>query len=289
MFDFRYHALSLVAVFLALAVGLLLGVAIGDQGLVSSAENRLREDLLGDVRRAREQSAELRTRLAMRDRFEREIYPKLVGGQLEGRRVALIFLGDSSDRTNGLVRDALAGTGARLRLRAVVRQPLDLAGLADRARGTRYEALGTDPELVRPFGVRIGIQLAQGGRLLEEARPELLRSFSGRLGRLDGVVVARDTRELDGDAARAASEFDEGIMEGLRTSDVAVVGVETTTSVPSQISWFRSRQVASVDNLDDVAGRASLVFALAGAEGTYGVKPTAEALLPPIVGGLEQP
>jgi len=38
MFDFRYHALSLVSVFLALVLGLLLGVAIGDRGLVSSAE-----------------------------------------------------------------------------------------------------------------------------------------------------------------------------------------------------------------------------------------------------------
>jgi hypothetical protein len=32
MFDFRYHALSLVAVFLALMIGLLLGVAIGGPG-----------------------------------------------------------------------------------------------------------------------------------------------------------------------------------------------------------------------------------------------------------------
>ena len=36
MFDFRYHALSLVAVFLALAIGILLGATIGDS-LVSDA------------------------------------------------------------------------------------------------------------------------------------------------------------------------------------------------------------------------------------------------------------
>ena len=41
VFDFRYHALSLVAVFVALVLGLLLGVAIGDKGLVSSAENNM--------------------------------------------------------------------------------------------------------------------------------------------------------------------------------------------------------------------------------------------------------
>ncbi len=53
MIDFRYHALSLVAVLVTLVLGLLLGVAIGDEGLVSSAEKRLRSDLEGDVREAR--------------------------------------------------------------------------------------------------------------------------------------------------------------------------------------------------------------------------------------------
>ena len=37
MLDFRYHALSLVAVFLALAIGIVLGVTIGDS-LLSDAE-----------------------------------------------------------------------------------------------------------------------------------------------------------------------------------------------------------------------------------------------------------
>ncbi len=52
MFDFRYHALSLAAVFLALVVGLLLGVTIGDKELVSSARDDIRSSLRNEVRRA---------------------------------------------------------------------------------------------------------------------------------------------------------------------------------------------------------------------------------------------
>ena len=48
MFDFRYHALSLAAVFIALVVGLLLGVAIGDKELVSGARQELRDSLRAD-------------------------------------------------------------------------------------------------------------------------------------------------------------------------------------------------------------------------------------------------
>ena len=49
MFDARYHALSLAAVLVALVLGLLLGVAIGDAGLVSSAEREIRADLRSAV------------------------------------------------------------------------------------------------------------------------------------------------------------------------------------------------------------------------------------------------
>ena len=51
MLDFRYHALSLVAVFLALAIGIVLGVTVGGS-LVSDAERSLRGNLRADVENA---------------------------------------------------------------------------------------------------------------------------------------------------------------------------------------------------------------------------------------------
>jgi hypothetical protein len=63
-----------------------------------------------------------------------------------------------------------------------------------------------------------------------------------------------------------------------------VVGAEATTSSPSQIGWFHGKGLSSVDDVDDVLGRASLVFALAGESGSWGVKSTADALFPPVLG-----
>ena len=42
--------------------------------------------------------------------------------------------------------------------------------------------------------------------------------------------------------------------------------------------------MSSVDNVDEVAGRAALVFVLAGSQGSYGRRDSAQALLPPVVG-----
>ena len=52
MFTARYHAISLVAVFLALGIGVLLGVALGEEGIVSGASRDLEKSLRGDLDQA---------------------------------------------------------------------------------------------------------------------------------------------------------------------------------------------------------------------------------------------
>ncbi len=285
MLSFRYHALSLVAVFLALVIGLLLGVAVGDEGLVSSAERDIRASLRKDVRQAQEERDDALETVDERREWEERAYPAMVDGRLNGMRIALIELGGSSDRMWDLTRDALQGSGGRLASVSVVREPLDLEELADAARGTRYERLDEDPSLVSTFGARIGIQFTQGGELLRRVRGELLDQGSGELEGADAVVVVRDEREFDDPEQQAAiEEFERGLMRGLRARGVPVVGVETTDAEPSQIGWFKDHALSSVDDLDDPVGRAALVFALAGERGHFGVKSTADGgRLPPIL------
>jgi len=282
--NFRYHALSLVAVFLALVIGLLLGVAIGDRGLVSSAEHDVRASLREDVRRAQDERDAARSQLRERAAFEQEAYPALVGRRLEGMQVALIELGGGSTRMWDLTRDALEGSGGKLVAVAAIREPLDLGQLAAAAHGTRYERLVRDESLLHAFGTRLGIQLTRGGRLLDAVRHALIGQASGTLGAADGVVLVRGGGELDDDDATRVEAFEDGLVRGLRAHDVPVVGVETADADPSQIGWFAAHELSSVDDLDDPIGRAALVFALAGQRGSFGVKATADGgRLPPIL------
>jgi Copper transport outer membrane protein, MctB len=291
VFDFRYHALSLVAVFLALAVGLLLGVAIGDSGLVSSAKQDIEQSLRGDVRASRAQADELRGELDHHETYEKQTFPDLVGGRLAGEHIGLLFLGDTDESSVDEVRDAVETAGADLRWVGALSEPPDVSGLAERAQGTRYAAMSIDPSLLSPFAQRIGDQLVSGGRLAGQARPSLMASFSGQLGAVDGVVVMRSPSRPDesDDQKGTTATLEDGVVAGLSRSDVPVVGVEEVDTDPSQVSWYRDRKLASVDSIDEVSGRAALVFALAGADGAYGVKSTAEALLPRVVGAIASP
>ena len=280
MFDFRYHALSLAAVFIALIVGLLLGVAIGDKELVSSARQDLRNSLRSDVREADRERDDAKARLKDEQQFGNAAYPILTARQLRGRRIGLVMLG-GDDGAPDIIRSALEPTGADLALVAVVRENVELEALAARAEGTRYARVQSDPSLLDDLGRRAGIQIVIGGKLIGELRTALLQSLSGAFGNLDGVIVLRSSTKLtDKEAAERRRELQDGIARGLVQTGVKVVGVERRANDPSNVDWFRDRELSSVNNIDETAGRAALVFVLAGAQGAYGRGDGAQALLP---------
>jgi len=284
MFDFRYHALSLAAVFIALVVGLLLGVAIGDKELVSSASNEIRDSLRSDVVRANDERRDALADLRREQEYADKSYPILTGGQLRGRRIGLVMLGESDGALETVDR-ALEPTGATLKVVAVVRGSVNTAELAKRAVGTRYAQLAEDDELIDDFGTRMGVQIVEGGKLIGEARTELLRSLSGSFGGLDGVIVVRSNdKPEDKQAADRLDKLQEGIVRGLVSARVSVVGIERRDTDPSQVGWYRDHELSSVDNTDETAGRAALVFVLVGSDGSFGRKDSAQGLLPPLIG-----
>ena len=82
--------------------------------------------------------------------------------------------------------------------------------------------------------------------------------------------------------SEASAAFDTGLLTGIAAGRATAVGAQTSTSEPSQISWFKGKGISSVDDLDTVAGQTALVYALAGQRGTYGSSATANSLLPTV-------
>ncbi|HSZ13679.1 MAG TPA: copper transporter [Solirubrobacteraceae bacterium] len=295
MFDFRYHALSLAAVLFALALGVLLGVAIGDSNLVSSAKNGIVSNLNSEVSASRHQAGQLQERLTGEEAFVNGLYPLAVHELLAGRTIGLVFLGGSSDQIDSLVRTAVAQAGASLTTVVAVREPLAMEGLEHAVAGTHYASLASSVALVERFGKLIGRQLVSGGQLVDRelisrVRGSLLSAFDGQLTRLEGLVVVRAEPSGMSDAqGEASAAFESGLLAGVAAVRVPAVGVELTSASPSQIPWYKGKGLSSVDDLDNLAGQAALDYALAGDGGSFGVKSTADSLLPGVTTGASQP
>ncbi len=243
MVDFRYHALSLVAVFLALGIGIVLGVTVGDS-LVSEADQNLRDSLRDDVTEAREQVRDEQALGARQEQVIEETAPVLADGQLTGYRVALLSFG------------AL---------------PAEMADSVDEAVEMGDGALVRTVELTPPeeLGGRAGGLRRRGARIVRR-----------RLSGFDRIVVYREPPpEDEADEERDSREaLAEGALRRLRRP----VGVEALETDPSQVSWYEDEGIASVDNVDTAAGRLALVVLLAEGrpEGSFGYKDSAEGALP---------
>lgn len=274
MFDFRYHALSLVAVFLALGIGILLGVTIGDS-LLSEADRSLRDSLRDDVVRAREAQDEAVKGLEAREELIAQVMPQLVGRSLQGTRVAVVGVGALPEGLEGHVRTAVEEAGGSLDSVSVV--PVDPAQLAA-SLGIRAQGPGSDSQAAQD----VASAVMAGGPVAQRLREEAPGDYNGAFDGAD-VVVFHGVDARHEQLAEEAQDWEVALIRALRADAQAVVGVETSAPSPaSQVPFYADQDIASVDNVDSAGGRAALVLALGGADGRFGFKPSADEVLPPL-------
>jgi hypothetical protein len=279
----RYHATSLIAVFLALAIGILIGAEFGGDALTNTRRN-LEHSLVGNLQDARSKSDELGSQLGRSNEFAERVYPVLTRGRLQGKRIAIVALGGLPSDDTTAVEDALGPTGAKLVGVGVVREPVDLNGLAGDLSKTRFADLKRNPDTLAALGTGLGRQLVIGGTLPEVVRGHLFSRASGSFGGLDGVIVVRNQPQDLGPVQKAsAGTFESGLMSGITATRTPAVGIETSTAEPSSISFFQGNDLSSVDDVEMPAGKLALVFGMLGAEGSFGVKSSADRLLPDLL------
>ena len=276
----RYHATSLIAVFLALAVGILIGAEFGGDALTETRKN-LEQSLVGNLQDARSRADDLSGELGRANEFDEKVYPVLTRDRLQGKRIAVVALGGLPSEITSAVEDALGPTGAKLVGVGVVREPIDTGGLASELSNTRFGNLREEEDQLTELGVGVGRQIVIGGTLPELVRGGLFSQASGEFGTLDGVIVVRDQPEGMGPVQRStANQVETALLKGMTATRMPVVGVESTSTEPSSISFFQSNGLSTVDDVENAAGELALVYALLGAQGSYGVKSSADRLLP---------
>jgi hypothetical protein len=288
MFDLRYHVASLAAVFLALVIGILVGVGISDRGLVDKFDRRLLQQridqLEGDLGDARKRASDVAAEQRAAQAYISDTYPTLMHDRLRGKRIALVFLGPTKPDVRTTMEQVLRDAGARgwARVRAL-KLPLDVPAidevLAKNAAGRAYVGDAKLPAL----GQALAEELATGGdaplwtALAEQIVAE---RAGGERVPADGVVVVRSAeKQYDGTAG-----FLEGFYKGLIAAPVPVVGVDTSKSSALAIAAFRRNGISSVDDVDDASGRLAVALLLAGGKaGHYGLRPSAkDGVLPPL-------
>jgi hypothetical protein len=285
VFDLRYHVASLAAVFVALVIGIFVGVGLSGKGFVNDAERANLQARIDELRAERDTAVERAVESDLRgealDDFAETTYPDLVRGRLDGRTVGIVFVGSVDQSVAGTVRRVVGDAGGRVALMRALRVPLDPDAVDN--------VLRSDPELRDLVGAdrreQLGRELAR--ELVGEGPKPVLQRLAGSLVEeqsgispvaLDAVVVARPARPQQGET----QDFLTGLYGGLAAAPIPSVGVDVRGATRSAIPAFRRHGLSTVDTIETPTGQVALVYLLGGARpGSYGIGPSAvDGVLP---------
>jgi hypothetical protein len=288
MLDMRYHIASLVAVFIALAIGILLGTVIVDKGILVQQQQALVKRIETNFNSLREENKTLKTELDLEKRLTSGVYPLSVKGRLEGQNLAIIVTTKKQDVTLSEIADGLGTAGANVNI-IRLKEDYELTGEVMQELAPYFEVdLGDEKsrELVLKKMANELVGVGVSSATTTTAKPTV--AYLDKLRELgfitiDGDIVKPITGTLvfggtDGDFD--PNETDRHIISELKAIGVRVVGVENSDCKKSYIKEYQQAGIPTVDNIDSPAGVISAVFALKEADGNFGLKPTADQLVP---------
>jgi hypothetical protein len=245
MFDFRYHVASLAAVFIALMVGIVIGVGLTGEPLEESERVRL-NNLLDDRDRQIDQLQEELEERRAAERFAESAESVVMDNRLAGRRIGVLIIGADTDVRTAITAAVHDADGSVERFKSL-RPPAD---------AERVTTMAEDDEL-RDVGLALGQEFVDGGEtpLWDTLESELVLQQDTGDEPLDGVVVVRVGEPYQGEAAR----FLNGLYAGA-TGDVPVVWVVRPGEEPARTPTG----MLEVDGVTSALGRIELVRLLAG-------------------------
>lgn len=308
MMSFRYFIVSVTAIFLALALGLVLGSTNVSQRMLSVVAGD-RENLNGQIDQLSSSQSQLEASQRTGNAFAAAVGPAVVKAQLVGRRVVLVSTPDVQQADRDAVRQLVAQAGGTMTGELALTDAVTDPTRADAARdlatrllpsgaqlpasadagsllgGLLGSALLTRGQDTQPRAATDQIAaalagLAQGGFVKAGPKPAPAQLAIVLTG---GPFKGADAADRAATLARLSAELD-------RAGSGAVVAGRTGSEGPNgavgvvRADSVMSSTLSTVDGVQTAIGRVATVLALReqaeGRAGRYGSGSNAQAPIP---------
>ncbi|MFD4367412.1 copper transporter [Rhodococcus sp. NPDC058521] len=306
MISLRQHAISIAAIFLALAIGVVLGSGLLSSGLVSGLRDD-KSDLQNEIAEGNEKNNQLAEQLNAADGFDAAVSSRVVRDSLAQRSVLVVTTPDADpsdlDGVNRLLGESGAAVTGRLsltdsfvdatggdRLRTIVNNVVPAGttlrtGAVDQG-SLAGDLLGSVLMLNRDTGEPQSTPEEMGLALETLRSAGFVEYQDGALAPAQSVLVLtgsgaeEDESGPNGNRGAVIARF-AGALDG-RGGGAVLAGRPGSAQGNGAVAVARadaalSQAVTTIDNVDRESGRITVPLALqeqlAGASGRYGTAP----------------
>ncbi len=179
MVDFKYHVVSIVAVFLALAVGIVLGTNVLSGDVLKNLKTQT-SDLRKEAQDLRAQNQTQQNQLSDDEHFAEAVEPTVVAGRLQGSRVVVVSVPDAPksvrDKAVKTLTEAGAVVTSQVALDATYVDPTQATALSELLKS--FDTRAFDPA----GGVAARAATALAEALVGDSRPSATPPAGARAG-----------------------------------------------------------------------------------------------------------
>lgn len=284
MINWRYHIMSIIAVFLALGVGITIGISLAEDGTITLGQESLVDDIRRDINEVRSKNTALNAERSTDLRYQDNTFPYLVAGRLQGEKIALVTSSSISDETRRSISSSIQTAGGQVVSTTVIDSSFDADEVITQTSQSlqQYPRLSvideTNMESILGSQLALEVAAANPPVALTALQDTLVDSISGNYDlQADSVLLL--TR-ADDNYSPYYTGLEREFILNLKANGFVVIGGETTDAPRSEVPMFIAMGIPSADNINSRIGQLSLIYALAGERDTYGIKPTSDMLIP---------
>lgn len=288
MIDLRYHIVSIVAVFLALGLGILIGSSIVSDDLMVAQQQKMIDRLDDQFSTLKERENNLLAENASQsliinnyENFSQGMLTPIVKDRLQGTNLAVVVSGDREIPANLI--NSLTIAGANVNTQTIVLSNINMkdAGLRDKL--IKFYALESNVAsdvLRKRVAVSVGMLLAnqlspEAQKFLEDNN--LIKTSGIYTNPVNKVILIGGTDKL---TTSFPESFDTSLIDTLMSQGKEVIGVESSLAKYSYMKTYQKYNMTTIDNIDLSLGQISLALAMIGEPGDYGTKSTATKFMP---------
>ena len=259
--NMKFYVVSIVAIFTALGLGIYIGFSMDTEGFITDQQEELVNIVESEFESIIKENIEL---VAVNDsllnanddvnRYIDESYKLLVPEKLAGLNIGLIE--SNKDYVSSIGHD-LEKAGANI---------VNLSNLSGLDKKEDIDRIVN--VISKGQGLESVQDLVDGG---------LLETLGNYNIKADYIVLCGGSRS---EKSSRVSLVDKKVIEVCNNLQMPIIGLEKSYVKNSYINKYKEYGIATVDNIDMKMGKIATVLALNSARGNYGIKGSAESILP---------
>ena len=280
----KFYVISIVAIFAALGIGIYIGFMLDAQEFVAEQKEDIATKLEErfDFLKGENQNLKL---IIKEKELENDNYKlfiestceEIVKDKLKGKKIAIIETKD--DYMYSGVGQILEAAGANV---------VNVTTITDKIMDEKvlkafYDELGISVQnnhltLNVTREIAKAIITGEESELVESMLKNNIIDLVGTIDQpIDYVIIAGGSVKED---KNRIALVDKTIVDISKNMDKPIIGIEKLKTNYSYVEAYKDFRISTIDNVDTTMGKVSLILAMEGRPGHYGIKQTAEELVP---------